>query len=166
MTEADLLFSFIPLASDHANGLVDVGTPDGYEDIYAEEVWDPPVPHELNTGPAVWFFLDQKKYFTNDFIIYGLKAVTQKDPAGNNIPYNPANSWSVRLIDVDGVPLSNTRVKGEMLFGVGQFPKPCLPPLYVPAGKFIGIEFGYEQPSLQGPVQLQFLGLRRRKVRA
>lgn len=167
MLDADLLFNFNPLAPDYLNGLVDVGTPAGFEDVYCEETWLSPLPNDLLTGADRGTFLAQRKYFTNDFMIYGLKAVYLLSPAGLPTPFNPAVTWNVRLIDVDGVPMCNTRLKGSMVFGIGQFPKPCVAPIYVPAGKFLGIDFQYENnQNVPAQVQLIFLGLRRRKVRA
>lgn len=164
MTEEEQLFTFNPLAPDYLNGLVEIGTPAGCEDIYAEEVWWSPPRNLAYQGAASNTFVNQKKYFTGDFLIYGLKATTPWEPGA----VVPAISWSVRLIDVDGVPMCNTRVKGEMIFGIGQFPKPCIPPLFVPAGCFLGIDFEYESgpggPESDQLVQLVFLGLRRRKV--
>lgn len=164
-TDADLLFSFNPLAPDYLNGLVDPDTPAGYEDVYAEEAWLSPLPNPNLVGADNDTLLNQRKYFTNDFVVFGLKAVFTLAPDGFPIPFNPSNSWNVRLIDVDGVPMSNTRLKGSMIFGIGQFPKPCIPPWYIPAGKFVGIDLQYEQGvTVPNQVELIFCGFRRRKV--
>lgn len=147
------VWSYNPLATDHLNGLIELDTPPGFEDTYGEEVftfgWASSVP-----GP-----ISQKLYFATNMMVYGLKAASD-GPTQTSLL---SDGFSVRLIDIDGVAINNTRVRLEMLFGTGEFPKPLIVPLWVPLGQFLTLEM-VNQRSDAFNVQLTFAGIRRVKV--
>lgn len=147
------VWSFNPLATDHLNGLIELNTPPGFEDVYGEEVFN------FGWATGVYGPLTQKLYFATNMMVYGLKAASDGSTHASLLE----DGFTVRLIDVDGVAINNTRVRLEMLFGTGEFPKPLIIPLWVPLGQFLTLEM-VNQRATSFNVQLVFAGIRRVKV--
>lgn len=146
------LYTYNPLAPDYLNGL-DPGTPEGYEDTYAE--------HAVNivwaTGGSTvtvallfpWDFLARAVFATMDYthFIVGAEA-----------------TYNVMIIDPDGEKCFETRARGEILFGVGNAPMPIFPERFIPQGQSLTFE-AQDETILPGQIlQITFVGVRRRKV--
>lgn len=145
------IFTYNPLAPDFLNGL-DPGTPAGFEDTWAEHAAE----ITIAVGGSIvrtsllfpWPFLIRAVYATLDFNGFA----------------GPQAAYNVRIIDVDGEELLETRARPECLFGVGQAPMPWVPEVYVPQGQSLQFEVQDETFNPNQIVQIVFVGVRRRKL--
>lgn len=146
------LYSYNPLAPDYLNGL-DPGTPDGFEDLWAEHainiVTTPQVPLVTVALLFPWPFLIRAVYGTMDYNGFGVAI----EPTYNFL-----------VIDPDGERLMDTRARGELQVGVGNAPFPVFPDKFIPQGRSLTIEFQDETGNTGQIFQLCFVGVRRRKV--
>lgn len=146
------VYTYNPLAPDYLNGL-DPGTPDGFEDTWAEHAIDVVFAVAGSTVTTAllfpWPFLIRAVYATMDY---------------NSFFVGPEATYNFQIIDPDGERLLDTRARGEIQVGVGNAPFPIFPERFVPQGQSLIIE-AQDETVLPGQIlQICFVGVRRRKV--
>lgn len=146
-------FLYNPLAQSflQATEDFDIGTPDGYLDTWDVQTIDIALaPGEIRLNKDFFFF-------STDFLVY---ACWQNTITSGFAP------WNARWIDIDGRPMSNTRIKDVLFAGTSaQFPQPFLHPWYIPRNKYFSIDVENETAAFTSvQFQLNLVGVRRTRV--
>lgn len=108
-----------PYAMEFQLGSLDPDTPEGYEDLYTEYVYQPSVP--IATGVRIFDTLQ----FDENFCARAVK--------GNG-------NFLIRFRDVDGDYISDDTVTSSIAIGDAMFPGLIVPEWFIPQGQYIGIE--------------------------